>query len=502
MICLLCRETVQLDLYAAHFNQSHSELKRELTKSVCLPFVSVKSFLASGSVYRLDLSDTDEIDVDNIFDYVQIALDRCVRSLKPPIRAKVLFKCKFSKANTDDEGTKSVITDDDVKFSTPLCEMVMPSNVAEAVDFMRDRINLHVENYNLNGSGYFLESILQVDLTLLKMGQIMAGGHLNAFPPHPISENVRSFCLPPSAGEKSNLCFANAVIAGLHKDVYMKRKSGVHHLLNASKYRDNFARYAWPDSVLRGDVVSIADVELFCKANNVGVRVYGFNDDHGVVIPIYVPEPVFPKYVHLMLYQDHYFLIPKMHLMYVNADKLRKRCPHCMIGFSQHKQLETHIKRCSSKRIVVDPPPAVRTFPEPRVYQRRDGTTVTEKPVKQFFRQELTEPLQFIGSFDFESILKPSEVEEILHDHEVAAHSTQFYFIHEKLMVVDETYVGPQALDNFIGCMLRCRRKADEIFDKKNAREDEGVDPRSEEEGPGREELRSVRCGVQGQGKW
>ena len=165
-----------------------------------------KEFGEASGIYRINLRDEhdDGLDIEKIFDYVQTALTRCTEAFLPPLRAKVLFTCKFSKANVDSEGTKIVVNDDDVKLSTQMCELWVPANVPEAVDIMRDKISMHITEYNRNGSGYILESVMEVDLTVINMGRLMSGGHLNQFPPNAIMKHAKCLRYSPKTHLSSN----------------------------------------------------------------------------------------------------------------------------------------------------------------------------------------------------------------------------------------------------------------------------------------------------------
>src|SRR6266436_9865887 len=137
MICLLCRSECEMESYDDHIRDHHASIRQERTKSCCLPFYPVENFQGVITGYRMNLSDSsDEMDVDKIFDHVQVALNRCVESFQPPLRVKVVFKCRFSKANT--EGVRTIVYDDDVIFGTQACELWVPLNVPEAVTIMRD----------------------------------------------------------------------------------------------------------------------------------------------------------------------------------------------------------------------------------------------------------------------------------------------------------------------------------------------------------------------------
>jgi hypothetical protein len=159
MICLLCRAVVQLDRYESHYEQYHGELKHDLTKSVCLPFTPVVSFHNVACLYRLNLTDSEEIDVDKVFEYVQVALNRCIRSLHPPLHAKVSFTCRYSKVMVEDYDV------DDVQFSSRVSVLEIPYDVSAVIPIWRDEISNHIEEYK--GSRYFLDRINEVNLSLI-----------------------------------------------------------------------------------------------------------------------------------------------------------------------------------------------------------------------------------------------------------------------------------------------------------------------------------------------
>jgi hypothetical protein len=170
MICLLCREKFPLESYRAHYEAAHADIVRSPTESRYLPFTRVLTFRDVANVYRLDLSDTDHLDLEEIFDNVRVALERCVRGFRPPVKAKALVVCRYSKAS--DDGEKTLVFDDNVRFSTKFSDLWMVSAVAEAVVAMRDKISQHITEYNIQGSGFYLESITSVDLTVITMGKV------------------------------------------------------------------------------------------------------------------------------------------------------------------------------------------------------------------------------------------------------------------------------------------------------------------------------------------
>jgi hypothetical protein len=168
MICLLCREKFPLESYRAHYEAAHADIVRSPTESRYLPFTRVLTFRDVASVYRLDLSDSDYPDSEAIFDNVRVALDRCVRGFRPPVKAKALVTCRYSKATE-----KSPVSDDNVRFSTKFSELWLASGVPEAVVAMRDEISQQIdEYYNASGSGFYLDSITSVDLTVIVLGNV------------------------------------------------------------------------------------------------------------------------------------------------------------------------------------------------------------------------------------------------------------------------------------------------------------------------------------------
>ena len=94
--------------------------------------------------------------------------------------------------------------------------------------------------------------------------------------------------------------------------------------------------------------MKIKDIPKFERSNSLNLNVFELNGT--VLTPIYINTNYDQPQIDLMLYEDHYCLITKLHCLINKDSHMKHICRRCLTAFSSESVLNDHIDRCQKQK--------------------------------------------------------------------------------------------------------------------------------------------------------
>ena len=82
------------------------------------------------------------------------------------------------------------------------------------------------------------------------------------------------------------------------------------------------------------------------KQNGLNINVFELENDS--LRPVYINENYSGNQIDLMLYNEHYCLITKLHTLISDNSHLKWMCRRCLNSFGSEKVLYDHINMCQN----------------------------------------------------------------------------------------------------------------------------------------------------------
>ena len=208
----------------------------------------------------------------------------------------------------------------------------------------REKIWKNFENWLKNGSGYRIERVENIQLTVAKYTPIFGTSYIKTpkslFGKHALI-NVKN---------NDNLCFFWAILSALKKN---EVKSNIGNVRTYRKYLKmlKFDSTAIP--------MQIENIPQFEKMNGLAINVYSVKENGCQVNPLFLTKIRDNPLINLLLImgkeKNHYVWIKHFNRLLCDNRKSRRDskvfCPHCMYGFVKRhngvKRLMQHVKQCS-----------------------------------------------------------------------------------------------------------------------------------------------------------
>ncbi|XP_066933765.1 uncharacterized protein [Clytia hemisphaerica] len=247
-----------------------------------------------------------------------------------------------------------------------------------------EEIEIKIDDFQANGSGWVLHHLLKVDLGCVVYDPLKASSYICL--PKKIADKKACINIQNKEDDK---CFLWSIIAFDHKQN--------EHAERVTHYLDYEEDYDMEDISY---LVKLKDVNKFEKQNpDYSVNVFGYDDKK--VFPLRIADSIKDKHVNLLLITNkdnhHYVLISDFSRLI--RSQVTKRvskeyfCYFCLHGFVKEETLKKHIPYCCGHGLQ-------------RIYlPKRNGTDD-----KVFFNS--TKPMlriPFVMYADFECLLQPSE---------------------------------------------------------------------------------------------
>lgn len=295
----------------------------------------------------------------------------------------------------------------------------------------------HFDSFLKLGSGWIFSKIIKLCLHVAHFNPLRGGAncHYNLLP-----REIRTKKAVISIDcQSTSECFVFAILAKLYP-----RKNQRNIQKYYEKYKDclNCANLSFPTYVKQ--------INLFEKRNSLNINVYGFNK-HPYIIYHSKNEVDESRYVDLLLFKQHYYLITNLsRLVGVSLNKTHKKkfiCRSCLCSYGSNKKFREHILFCSQNGI---------TFKMPTL----DNDTIEFK----HYRYQIMS--DYVIYFDLECVLVPKSDSETIHAQHIPiavgairiCQSNPDY--NSKLFI----YVGKDCISQFVQFILRQRDEISDIY--------------------------------------
>lgn len=288
------------------------------------------------------------------------------------VKSMTILVAEFEKkvSTVDENGMPGSSVDRTIKetlyFPTPNMVIDMGMDVKEHFQQnVADEITKSVENTAIQGSGFTLSRIIELDVHVCSYQPLSGSSYIETprkLRPRRALVNVRN--------EEDKMCFMWSVLSALHP-VNRNPQRLTHYL----RYRNelNFNGIKFP--------VRLNDIDKFTQQNSsISVNVYFYDDDENRICPLRVSTEIGMHHIHLLLIfgksqasgnvlattatkikwmleddqiQTHYCWIKDLSRLVSNQLNAHGHrcyiCDRCLNYFTDEGKLNRHIDRCTSE---------------------------------------------------------------------------------------------------------------------------------------------------------
>ena len=188
-----------------------------------------------------------------------------------------------------------------------------------------------LDDEQLEGSGFQFQEIEEVILEIYKVNDIQASSYIELPPKYKNSRLI--------INKKNNdqYCFLWCILAQLypvenHKDRISK------YIIHLNKL--NMKGLEFP--------MKVKDIPKFENLNNLNINVFEITG--AVLTPIHINKNYFQPQIDLLLYENHYCLITKLHCLINKESHMKHVCRRCFTAFYSNDVLNNHIERCINQQ--------------------------------------------------------------------------------------------------------------------------------------------------------
>ena len=318
-----------------HEHESHKQTTAEIEKGKQSVEKMEKSHAFNKFFKTYRIHSHIYIDVYNfVCDYKQEIQQFISNRLEElgPIKFQIAVFVKFVKPT---DGTK--VSCHASTTTKPIVSQLSEEVIMEMIDEMNNVINV----FSTGGSGFVIEKIEHMDLNINKFKPIRGSSYI-ATPSDFINNR---FLL--NIKNNDQLCFAYCIIAALFPVDNNRNRVGNY---TAKLNNLNWTGINFP--------VTLNQIPLFEKQNNISVNVFGFNKEK--IVPLFMSTLRSNTTVPLLLLSDknasHYCLITNFHAFmarqFGKKNHRYKFCERCLHGFQDSQSLERHAKLCGLHKAV------------------------------------------------------------------------------------------------------------------------------------------------------
>ena len=188
-----------------------------------------------------------------------------------------------------------------------------------------------LDDEQLEGSGFVFQEIEEVILEIYKVNDIQASSYIEL--PGKYKDNKSIINIK----NNDQYCFLWCILAQLypvenHKDRISK------YIIHMNKL--NLKGLDFP--------MKVKDIPKFENLNNLNVNVFELTGN--VLTPIHVNKNYLQPQIDLLLYQNHYCLITKLHCLINKDSHMKHVCIRCLTAFYSNDVLNNHIERCINQQ--------------------------------------------------------------------------------------------------------------------------------------------------------
>ena len=184
-----------------------------------------------------------------------------------------------------------------------------------------------LDDEQLEGSGFVLNGIVNVIMEVYKVNDIQASSWVE------LPEKYKNNKSIINIKNDDQYCFLWCILAHLFPVEDHKNRTSSYSM-NLNKLISNGLEFP----------MKIKDIPKFENLNNLNVNVFELTKT--VLTPIHINTNYDQQQIDLMLYQNHYCLITKLHCLLNKDSHMKWVCRRCLTAFSSQPVLFDHIERC------------------------------------------------------------------------------------------------------------------------------------------------------------
>ena len=189
-----------------------------------------------------------------------------------------------------------------------------------------------LDDEQLEGSGFQFQEIEEVILEIYKVNDIQASSYIELPPKYKNSQSIINI------KNNDQYCFLWCILAYLYPVENNKNIT--------SSYSKHFDKFNLEGLEFPMKVKDIPKFENL----NIGLCINVFELTGNVLTPIHVNKNYLQPQIDLLLYQNHYCLITKLHCLINKDSHMKHVCRTCLTAFSSQPVLIDHIDRCQKQQ--------------------------------------------------------------------------------------------------------------------------------------------------------
>ena len=239
-----------------------------------------------------------------------------------------------------------------------------------------------LDDEQLEGSGFVLNGIVNVILEIHKVNNIQASSWVELPEKYKNNKSIINI-------KNDQFCFLWCILA---------------HLFPVEDHKNRTSSYSMHTNklILNGleFPTKVKDIPKFENLNNLNVNVFELTNS--VLTPIHINKNYLQSQIDLLLFENHYCLITKLHCLLNKDSHMKWVCRRCLTAFSSEDILNQHIDRCQK--------------------QQPTNITFSWKDHLKFEDYHMKVPVPIRVYADFECINQPAELRTDIPkgDHEAA----------------------------------------------------------------------------------
>ena len=184
-----------------------------------------------------------------------------------------------------------------------------------------------LDDEQLEGSGFVLNGIVNVIMEVYKVNDIQASSWVE------LPEKYKNNKSIINIKNDDQYCFLWCILAHLFPVEDHKNRTSSYSM-NLNKLISNGLEFP----------MKIKDIPKFENLNNLNVNVFELTKT--VLTPIHINTNYDQPQIDLLLYQNHYCLITRLHRLINKDSHMKWVCRRCLTAFSSQPVLFDHIERC------------------------------------------------------------------------------------------------------------------------------------------------------------
>ena len=192
-----------------------------------------------------------------------------------------------------------------------------------------------LDDEQLEGSGFVLNGIVNVILEILRVNDIQASSWVELPQKHKNNKSIINI------KNDDQFCFLWCILAYLYPVEDDKNRTSKHAMILSFLCTEGLE---FP--------MKVKDIPKFENLNNLNVNVFELNAQlRGTVLkPIHFRKNYQQPRIDLLLFDNHYCLITKLHCLLTKDSHMKWVCRRCLTAFSSEDLLNQHIDHCQKQQ--------------------------------------------------------------------------------------------------------------------------------------------------------